>query len=90
MKIGKLVLFDYGYDFLQMTCQDFKMSRKKGHKKLRSSKYSFGLLCCCVSLTPPQRATRCRSFVFRSVSLIYILMKMRSQKTEVDSCLLQP
>lgn len=85
MKTGKLVLFDYGYDFLHMICQDFKMLRKKGDKKLRSSKYNFGLLCCCVSLPPPQRATRCCSFVFRSVSLIYILMKMRSQKTHVCS-----
>lgn len=58
MKTGKLVLFDYGYDFLQIICKDFKMQRKKGDKKLRSSKYNFGLLCCCVSLSPPQRATR--------------------------------
>lgn len=65
MKIGKLVLFDYGYDFFQMICQDVKMPRKKGDKKLRSSKYHFGLLCCCVSLPLPQRATRCRSFVFQ-------------------------
>lgn len=38
MKIGKLVLFDYGYDSLQMICRDFKVPRKKGDKKLRSSK----------------------------------------------------
>jgi len=89
-KIGKLVLFDYGYDFLQMIRQDLEMPRKKGDQKLRSSKYNFGLLCCCVSLPPPQRATRCRSFVFRSASLIYIFMKKRSQRAEVDSGLLWP
>lgn len=76
MKIWKLILFDYGQ--LSSNGPPGLQNAKEGLKKWRSSKYNLGLLCRCVSLPRPQRATRCLSLIFMSVSLIYIPMKIRS------------